>query len=222
MASYTLKVTFDPGDLSVIQQAGQDVVLIKEVPDGSKVAWVTFSPLAGNTVTWEGEYRLYSSTTPPNEGRKIIVNALQSGAARAQSSYTFDGVNFILDSPSQSMEPGQYMVINGVSASSYKALTFGLAQDCTPNSMEKTGLPITADLVPAQQAGLFLPQESVLIFLSSYLEEGVVHNNVLIRTPGETRRPLEAQSFATRLVFSARETEITVRYDAAQGIFVQQ
>lgn len=229
--TYTLNVQINKNDLETINLANQKVVLLKVVPDGQhKIAWVTFVPFEQNQVTWDNAYYLYASLTKPVEDKKITVNS--NTAAQARYEYTFtSGLSFSKGQYNSQLGDGQYEVGNQVPSDQQPWLTFGMAQTCTVNSKETEIMPINAEVVPALQFATFTPTETVLIFLASNIEEGVVHNNVIINfdfTAAESAKipswgsEKEVESVATEVSFSPANQTITVVYSASLGKFIQQ
>lgn len=65
MPTYTLNIDFSNADVKTQLSADQKLVFIKTMAGGeaASVAWVTFSPMMQNTVSWTEDYTLYASTT---------------------------------------------------------------------------------------------------------------------------------------------------------------
>lgn len=224
---YTLNVLFTQADLKVIQNANENVVLIKQVPDGgNKLTWVTFEPFEKNIVTWNNDYYLFASNTDPVEGHPIIVNSKTK--AQAHYTYTFTNNSFSNGDYDSQLGIDQYGVKNEQD-SSMQFFTFGMAQNCTVNGTEKAIMPINAEVVPHAQFAQFTPEETVLIFLASDLQESEVYNNVRVdssflktcaNSAGPPSQILAAQSISTELSFS-KTNEITVEYSNDLGKFVE-
>ncbi|MBV6623078.1 MAG: hypothetical protein KI793_09075 [Rivularia sp. (in: Bacteria)] len=226
MTEYTLEVIFNRADLKLIYQAGQKVVLIKEVDGGgNKVVWVIFEPFQENKITWGSNYFLYASPTQAMEGLQIIGWTMQE--AQAQSEYIFnDDKIFSAPEPNSKLKPYQYMVLNNTSFDREKMLTFGMAQTCIINGQKKSPHLLNATLVPAKQFAKFIPTNKVLIFLAANINDFSVHNDVRLdinigKITSKNSVAGSSGSIATELDFSLSK-EISVKYSASLGKFLQQ
>jgi hypothetical protein len=190
--------------------------LLKIVHDGQHgIAWVTFAPFEENKVTWDNTYYLYASLTDPVEGTQITVNSSTAAQVRCEYTYTKDK-SFSEGQHNSQLEDGQYEVSNQVPYDLYPWLTFGMAQTCTVNSIEKAIMPINAEVVLALQFAKFTTTETVRIFLASDIAEGTVHNNV------KKSFQCNAVSMASEFSFTTANQTINVVYSASLGKFTQQ
>jgi hypothetical protein len=224
MTTYALEVIFNQSDLKLINQAGEKVVLIKQVPKGGyKVAWVTFDPFQQNTVTWDDDYFLYASSTQPVEGTQIAGWTMQE--AQAQNDYVFSSDRtFSVPHPDPNLLPGQYMVFNNMVFDREPWLTFGMAQAFELNGNTQKPQPINAAVVPAKQFARFTPENRVLIFLATNIMDSTVHNDVRLDSymgmiAFKSVVPGSAESVATELNLSATN-KISVNYSASDGKFL--
>jgi hypothetical protein len=76
MATYKLRLHFNPNDLRALISNRYNVVIVKDLGffyNDRPVAWLSVRPRAENVVTWEEEYGIYSSLTAPERGARIEI-----------------------------------------------------------------------------------------------------------------------------------------------------
>jgi len=75
--AYTLRVLIDPLGVAKLVDANQNVVISKQVKaaNSSPVIWITEPPMENMLFTWSEIYGMYSSSTPVQAGKVIMVNA---------------------------------------------------------------------------------------------------------------------------------------------------
>lgn len=163
-------------DVKKIHDLLQSITIVKNVtgdPLGSgnlQVAWVTFSPLMGNQVSWSADYYIYASTTSVQSGATIKMTSQTDAPAQLGPIYDF--------------AEGVFTTTTQGAATTYNAqndygqsLTFGLAQQASINGA-KVMAPLSATPIGNTQQGTFTPSETVSIYLSSYSDNGVVISQV--------------------------------------------
>lgn len=175
----TLTITLDATAVATINAAGQSITLAQSVTamalSGSELAastllplaWLVFSPLESNTITWSADYELYATTTPLFMGNVVALNSISVFAPGVAPGtvYTFAAGVF----KAQTGTGTSYMVSNQAQGS----FSFGLTATATVNSTPSTG-PLNALPLLFAEEGFFAPPASVLIFLSSATANGTV------------------------------------------------
>ncbi len=205
MPKYTLNIDFEKGDLDTIYKAGEKVTMIKQTANGTPVAWVSFYPFENNTVVWEEEYALYSSTTEIQSG--ATIQKMSDEAASEQMMYDFQNGNFGIPSPSDKLSKGMYGATNKTPIDQAIGLTFGLAQSVQVNGTAQPNKPINADWVPSQHVTTFTPYEKILLFLDSEINDGMVVTDIF--------------SNELTLVFGGDISDLTAKYNATTGSFAK-
>ena len=82
MPTYRLNIQFDQAGLDTLNEAGQSVTIVKSVPQGVPVAWISFPPLLNNLVTWNEQYGLRVDV--PDPGRDGDLHRVHPGRSRRQ------------------------------------------------------------------------------------------------------------------------------------------
>ena len=174
---YQLSIDIDSKGLSAIYAAGQTVTLVKSVTSNPvasgnlPVAWLAFSPLQTNIVTWIENYSIYASTTQLQSGATIMMTSVTPSSVQPGWTYT--------------LQNGSFTGASGGGASTFNALNqmntypfnFGLAQQAYVNNVQTTA-PLNAVPVLYTQTASFTPIETISVFLSSYTNNGVVISQV--------------------------------------------
>lgn len=169
MSNYTLNIQISTEDVHLLNAAGQQVAIVKEVggASGTPVSWVAFSPFENNIVAWEEQYGLYASNTPVRDGEKIL-KMCDIYPATPGVYYPFENGYF---GPPEGQVPGNSY---GVENKSNQQFTFGFAQSVTANGMSFNANPLNAVPVPPQSKAVFTPIEKVKVFLHARFDSGVV------------------------------------------------
>lgn len=175
MTQYQLNFSIPAASVAQINAANQFVTLVKSVNNGQgsstlPVAWVSFSPLTVDTVTWIENYSVYASSTQLQAGATIVMSSTQ--AAQTGMLYTFEngvftggpgGVSNIFEVSNQNTLSGSF--------------NFGLAQQATINGVVTTA-PLNSIAVLYNEDVTFTPIETISVFLSGYQNNGVVMSSV--------------------------------------------
>jgi hypothetical protein len=161
MPMYQLQINLDPTYVEQIVQAGQQIVISKQVtPNGPPLAWLAFSPYQSNTVEWQDQYSVYTSQTSIQSGATISQVANQTAVSR--TAYLFNDNVFSATAPHSTLGNGTYEVVN----QSSKMLTFGLAQGASLNgSTLGSNAVFAASVLPGQWLDM-TPSETLNVFLA--------------------------------------------------------
>lgn len=206
MPNYTLSLSIDSEDLRIIRGAHERIILARPEPSGLvSVAWLSIDPFKVNTIEWTEDFSLYASNTEVNDHARINQISSTDTTVKPGYYYAFGDMTFsggiVGDVP-----PGSYQVNNNVPASSYPALTFGLAQVATVSSVKSTLMPINAATVVAGRSATFTPFTSVAIWLEANLLGGTVVTDIT--------------SKSTVVEFGGKVSSIALHYDSDAGAFV--
>ncbi len=175
MSNYELIIKIEPEDVEQIQQAGQEVGIVKKVINGSSgesVIWVSFKPFEYNEVKWETQYGIYASTTEIKNGATIFKSSAEN-PVKTDFYYPFEYGRF--KSPTRNIgDRNQYGIENNYS----EKLTFGMAQSVTANGNKFEARPLNAVTVLRQETAVFTPIEIVKVFLHGEFDNGVIISEV--------------------------------------------
>lgn len=173
---FEVNITIDQTGVSNINSSGQTVTLVQSVvadplaTGNLPIAWLAFSPLEENQITWTADYSIYATTTQIQSGATIAMTSQTSGAAQLGWLYTFQN--------------GIFTGAAGGGASTYNAQnsmssTFGmgLAQAAVVNNVN-TFAPLNVSTVMANESASFTPEVQLSIFLSSAINNGSVLSQV--------------------------------------------
>ena len=83
--TFSLNISINPTDLSQIMMTGNSVQIYSMTETGTNVAWLTFSPMMQNTITWTEDYQIYVSTTQVQNG--AVINVMDAINANPQHQY---------------------------------------------------------------------------------------------------------------------------------------
>lgn len=204
MSKYKLNVQFTEDALKVIYASGEKLALTKEVSGdkGTSVIWVSTAPFENNSIEWEKDCLLYSSRQEIQNG--ATINKLSETEAITGILYDFDSAIFQNAQAASCVGRNEYGVHNDMD--DYSALTFGLAQAVMVNGQKKQGNPINAITLPYNHTAVMSPIEKVKVFLGASTDDGVVITREF--------------SNAIEVEFRGDETEKTVTYDFAKGMFI--
>lgn len=198
---YQLNIDFTPADLQTILAAGEQVVITKQTGGSNgNVAWIAFSPLGSNTVTWTDTYTMYASRSTLQGG--ATINMLSQAAALETESLPFNG-GFLAADPTIKLSADQYGVENQYNTTPY--MVFGLAQSANVSGSAFPASPINATVVPANQSVIFSPLDVIQVFVAANIDNGMVLSNV--------------SSASLTLTFGNGVIEQTVAYNATIGGF---
>ncbi|HMJ40706.1 MAG TPA: hypothetical protein VK522_00265 [Pseudolabrys sp.] len=173
---YQLNISIDHIGLTNIYAAGQAITVVKSVvsnPVASgnlPVAWINFQPLEENTVSWIENYNIYATTTQLNSGATIVQTSVTGTPVQTGWTYSF--------------AQGQFTGAQGGSNLTYNMLNnqggmynFGLSQQAVVNNVAVMA-PLSAIPVMTNESASFTPEETVSIFLSNSVNNGVVLSQV--------------------------------------------
>lgn len=178
MPTYELDIAFDTAGLDALSASGQKVTIVKQSSGGKQTAWITFTPQLANSVTWTEQYSVYSSTTNAQAGAKIITSS--EATAIGGSSYTLNTSGYFNAGVPGIVGPTQYQIINGdpdLLIGSTPMVTGGLVQGASVNG-STVSAPMCAVGILYNQTALFTPIETVLVYTSSYSDNGIVISSV--------------------------------------------
>ncbi len=176
MNPYQLTIDIPSDGLKTLYAANQFVTIVKSVPHGVPVAWVSFRPMLSNTITWTEAYSVYASTTGIQEGATIITQSTKP--AGGGKMYTLRGGQF--DDGKDILSPRSCGVYNSddvFTIDDVRMVTCGLHQGVTVNGTSTAGA-VNAVAVPYQDEAVFTPIERVQIFASSFQNNGLVISSV--------------------------------------------
>ena len=173
---YQLNIAIDPTGLSQIYAANQAITVVKSVvasPLASgnlPIAWINFQPLEENAVTWIESYNIYATTTSLTAGATIVQTSVTGVPVQTGWTYTF--------------QQGQFTGSQGGSASTFNMtnqqtgmFNFGLSQQAMVNNVPVMA-PLNAIPVLTGESATFTPEETVSVFLSNVVNNGVVLSQV--------------------------------------------
>lgn len=204
MPSFKLNVSFTNEQLETLYTTGTNVVLGKsQAGNPPNVAWQVFRPLQGNTITWEEEYGLYSSTTDIVNGAVINQMSTVPIPAAMSQMYTLQPSG-VISGPVSGGMPNAYALENKYSERSY--MTEGLSQNATVNGIEISNNAVLASSVILNSLGVFSPSSAIFIWLQSQVRS----NSIVTFIP----------SPMTELRFGGGVDDISVTYDSSTGRFI--
>ncbi len=173
---YQLNIAIDNAGLTNIYNAGQAITIVKSVVSNPTsqgnlpIAWVSFQPLEENTVTWIENYNIYGTTTQLNAGATIVQTSVTGAPVQTGWIYTF--------------AQGQFTGAQGGSTTTYNMnnqqggmYNFGLSQQAIVNNVTVMA-PLSAIPVLTNEGATFTPEETVSVFLSNSVNNGVVLSQV--------------------------------------------
>lgn len=178
MPGYELDITFDQAGLQALNAAGQSVTIVKQTAGSKPVAWITFTPQLFNVITWNPVYSVYSSTTNAQAG--AIIQTSSKATAIGGSSYNLNTAGFFDSGVSGAVGPTQYQIVNSdpdLKIGSTAMVTGGLLQGASVNGTAVTA-PMCAVGILFNQTAVFTPIETILVFTSSYSNNGIVISQV--------------------------------------------
>ncbi|MDR2888246.1 MAG: hypothetical protein LBV33_00170 [Lachnospiraceae bacterium] len=203
MSSYRLNIKFNEKDLKTIYMANEKVVVIKHTAgaESSQVVWVSFRPFMFNTIDWENNFAVYSSSSEIQGG--AVINKLSDKEAATKIRYDFEDGYFRNAVPANDLGNNTYAIRNQMTG--YDALTFGLAQSVVVNGIAFANHPINAVSVPFGQSADMTPIEKIDIYLRGDINDGTIVSHVM--------------SVSLPVEYEGMDTEHTVAYDGLIGKF---
>ncbi|MCX8129069.1 MAG: hypothetical protein N3I35_03095 [Clostridia bacterium] len=222
MGTYTLTVTFNPEDLSIINKAEEKLVFVKlyadPTPYTKHIVWVAVKPFQNNVFEWSPEYSVFCSLNDIEEGSVIRVNSIAPSIPG--KNYKFADNMFENPVSQEGLDQEEYMITNNQREP--KGMVFGLAQSARANQQLYSQCPTTGVYLPYSQYSLFKPVEYLCILLSSQVENGsVIKIYQWQSSMGRTSNSYvsRAQSKAFKIAFSSNQTQKTVKYNGSRGEF---
>jgi hypothetical protein len=172
---YQLNIAIDAEGLEEINGEDLGVTIVKQVTttsgSASSVAWVNFQPVGSNTITWSGEYFIFSTLSELEPGAEI---AIESTSDPVQMGWTYTFEQDGLFSGAMGGPGDSFNMTNKVNGMPYN---FGLAQNVTVNQMQDL-VPLNAIPVPPFSSTGFTPQDVVTIFLYQLVGSGTVMGGI--------------------------------------------
>lgn len=173
---YQLNIAIDSQGLSNIYAAGQAITIVKSVVSNPlasgnlPVAWLNFQPLEQNSVTWIENYNIYATSTQLNAGATIVQTSVTGAPVQTGWTYTFAQGQF---TGAQGGSTGTFNMANQQGG----MFNFGLSQQAIVNNVPVMA-PLNAIPVLNNESATFTPKETVSIFLSNSVNNGVVLSQV--------------------------------------------
>ena len=187
MPSYTININIDATGLQTISAGNLAVTLAQPVysyvatsayraavlgdlASGPAIAWQVFQPVSSNQVVIETDYFLCMTTTPTTYGNVLQINSITDAPVQTGLIYLFQ--NGQISGPISTEGPtGAYSVQNEAQGQTH---TFGLAQGATINGALQPNSMMNATPVIGNSQASFVPQQDIVIFLSSCTSAGTV------------------------------------------------
>jgi hypothetical protein len=197
---YLLAIDIDEADLPQFRASARSVIVAKSLGNARpNVAWLAWTPLARNIVSWDESYGVYAAETASFHGGIPRVVALVQ-PARDGCLYAFSGDAFGAPSAAPGIVSGHYDVRNDATF----AASFGLVQGALVN-----GTPILAPL-----HGVALPPGLTADFTQGrqvyvWAEKGLASGAVIATIPPD----------AAIITFEARRNTARYCYDRVAKAF---
>jgi hypothetical protein len=209
---FTLIAQIDRADLPAILRAGECIVLVKNIGEGAPIAWAIQAPLENNSFEWGGDYSLFVTTVGDQVGVQVTIMSYTN--AQGGCSYAFEpSLMFGAGVVDPGLGPDDYRIDNRVPASSFDALSFGLAQSINGSGSPQ---PLNSQFVPAMQSLTQSGCESITIWLQSGIDAGQI---VTIPPAAQSLSDRTIRSHSLVVNFAAGTRTQTVKYSAALGRF---
>lgn len=209
MPNYSLKLNIPTEALSVIKQAGQRIMLAKEVSscNGPNVVWLSIDPFESTDVEWTENYGIYAATSEASHG--ATISRLSETPFPA-----IDGVSYTLSSHAifESPEPDACVPRNSFGArnempyADYPSLVFGLSQSALVNKRPVERKPISATPVLSSQSVVMTPYQNVHIWLQANFESETIITRI------------EGRDSVAR--FGGEVNALSLTYDTTRGEFI--
>lgn len=207
MPRYQLNLQIDSQSLAMLRAAGQRITIGRSVNGGSpNVAWIVFSPLMSNSISWEEAYGLYASTADLANGASLYPMSTVEPPAREASTYPFLP-SMYFGNPMQGGAPaGSYGIQNTAPPSVFQVLTFGLTQAAVVNGVGTAFQVASATQLLSQMSAALTPSSTIYVWLQSMFGSSTFVGNL----SGPT----------TRVTFGSSVTSQSLVYDPNRGVFV--
>ena len=173
---YQLNISIDSAGLSQIYAANQAITIVKSVVTNPlstgnlPIAWIQFQPLQENLVTWQESYNIYATTTALQAGATIVQTSVTGVPVQTGWTYLFSKGQF---AGSQGGPSGTFNMTNQQGG----LFNFGLSQQAIVNNVPVMA-PLNAIPVLNNEGASFTPEETISIFLSNAVNNGVVLSQV--------------------------------------------
>jgi hypothetical protein len=156
-------------DLSIINDSGLNIILIKETNSSEKyICWNSYKPFQNQMFSWEDDYYLYTSLNKvKNRNRINILSRIKCtpGVTYCFQNNIFEVIN------NESNNQSHIRVINN---NNQPYLTFGLGQMLNYNGDKGLILPINASMIPNKFQANFQDSGHVYILLASDITKSQV------------------------------------------------
>jgi len=210
MPKFTLKTSFTQESLTMLYATGTNVVVAKPSASDSSpnVAWVVFRPLQANTMAWEEQYGIYTSTQSIQNGATLDQMSATNFPATEGQVYTL-GLFGFFGPPQGGGSQGSYTAVNqynNLPPAGPGYLTFGLFQNASVNGAAMNGNAVSAAPVPYRSTATMTPFTTVYIWTQS-----MVKSNTVVTTVTSTQ---------TKVTFGGSTTSISLAFDPQTGGFV--
>jgi hypothetical protein len=205
---YELDITIDDDGLDAIHRAGQAITVVKGVAAAGimPVAWLQFRPMESNFVSWAAAYYAYATQTALQPGARIMRTSHSNGIVQAGLLYTLNAAGVFVGTPSA----GNLTL--GIANGHGDALGFGLAQAATINGVPVLA-PVNAALLLNGERAAFTPDETVSVYLSPFIDNGVLLSDV---DAGALRVMLTPQAPAVSIGFNDASNRFYLADEAAR------
>ncbi len=202
MSNYTLTVNFSNEDLNRIQNRGQKIIIARS-SDGQRpdVVWLDFDPLSRNSIEWEEEYGIYTSSIDLRNDAIIEKSVSVNAPVSSNQSYILESNGQIVSSPG-GIGGDSFTVEN--KAIQMKSIITGLFQEANINGQIIPNNIVSAKRMIGSQSLSITPNKTVFILLGNYSANSYQS---------------DLQNNALKLDFTRTNT-ITVEYKAQAGGFV--
>jgi hypothetical protein len=202
---YTLNTSFANSDLDRLAQTGSNVIVAKPTQNGGpNVAWVVFSPMSENTMTWEEIYGIYASQTQLISGA-VIDQATEVMPAAPDKLYTLLPQGYFSAPGDDVPGQGSYVALNTL-VNPDLIMTVGLTQQAIVNGTSGLANAVSATPVLYQSTAVMTPYTDIYLWVQSQ----IVSNSVVTTVT----------SPQTVVTFGGSVSEVSLTYDAMSGKFL--
>jgi hypothetical protein len=200
MPAYSLNLNIDQSDLQNLMASGSKVVIGKQI-GARNVAWIVFSPLSVNSVTWVEEYGIYASNTPLHDGATIVQMSNLPASPGTKYVLSASGT---LTAQGAGAPAGSYSVSNQ-NYTTGSSVTCGLSQNANVNGSQLNGNAASAAAVLLQTTTVISPSPSVVVWVQAGIQSSTVVTSV--------------QAPQTQVSFAGGVTQASLAYDGNSGTF---
>lgn len=163
--------------------------------------WTTFHPFEANNLTWKENYWFYASREQNQGVINTKTNAQTTQIIQEDQLYALEKGEIF--GPQKGGSQGQFTLQNRLEG--FPSMTIGLLQGVSVNGSEEIKA-ISANDVLYQSTISESPLNTIYIWVQSDLKSKLVENNVT--------------SPKTKIAFGGAVTEVTVKYNPAEGNFL--